>query len=374
MSYQQPLFSELARSVALFDLMPPTVRGLSTIWDDWQPRLLGTDLLQWLAAGQLLLAGALTHAGQFQLGWLTDPSLSEIVESLDLPDLADIVTSQFATDRAGFRKRQPPIAEVRPRFARRLAFNPLLDRPAIAGLSEGSLIVPTPGALVRKLSPLGLYHLGVRRWGNRFSEDLGLIFEAYVGRQLRLMSEVTIQPAVRYGSAESIDWFAVADDLVLLVEAKSTRPTESVRLGNKDAREDIDKRLGRAIMQLNTTVRMLRDRRPEFRHIPSDRPLYGLVVTMEPFHTVNAGLYRDWLPACDIPVRICGIEEIETMVAQHDSQHAMGLVHDLMTDPEREGWHLQSAFADQPQRMNEILSTAWGRLPWTSADAEPTAT
>ncbi len=52
------------------------------------------------------------------------------------------------------------------------------------------------------------------------------------------------------------------------------------------------------------------------------------------------------------------------MVTLQDAQHAMSLVQDLMTDPEREGWHLQSAFADQPQRRNKILATAWDRLPW----------
>lgn len=366
MSYQQPAFSELARTVALLDLTPPSVRGLSTIRGDWQTRLLGTTLMQWLTAGHLLLAGALAHDGQIPQGWQKDPSLLDFAETVDLDNLPDIVTSQFATDRAGFMERQPSLGTIRPLFARRLAFNPLLARPAIKGLTDDTLIVPSPGALIRKLSPLGLYHLGLREWGNAFSEDLGLVFEAYVGNQLRLMPEVTVEPSIKYGTAESIDWFVIADDAVLFVEVKSTRPDESVRLGSEDARGYISKRLGRAVEQLNKTVRLVRDGRPEFNHIPTDRPLLGLVVTMEPFHTLNAGLYKGWLPPCDIPFRVCGIDEIEGMVSQRETERTMGLVHALMTDPDREGWHLQSAFADQPRRRNDLLDQAWNRLPWTS--------
>ena len=47
-------------------------------------------------------------------------------------------------------------------------------------------MVPVPGLLDRKTSPLGLYYAGVEKWGNAFAEDCGALFEQYVGRQLRI--------------------------------------------------------------------------------------------------------------------------------------------------------------------------------------------
>lgn len=40
-------------------------------------------------------------------------------------------------------------------------------------------------------------------------------------------------------------------------------------------------------MQLSKSAALVRDRHPAFTRVPADRPLLGLVVTMEPFYTVN---------------------------------------------------------------------------------------
>jgi len=72
-----------------------------------------------------------------------------------------------------------------PRY-RRYGFNPLSSRPAVAELAS-TLLIPVPAFVFRQASPLGLYYTGLARWGKAFADDLGELFEVYVGRQLGLL-------------------------------------------------------------------------------------------------------------------------------------------------------------------------------------------
>jgi hypothetical protein len=112
---------------------------------------------------------------------------------------------------------------------RRFGFNPLSSRPAVADLAD-ALLIPVPGYIVRKASPLGIYYTGLEKWGTPFTADLGELFEAYVGRQLRLLPDATVLPEIAYGRKKgerSVDWFAVFDDCVVLV--KSSQPARPNR-------------------------------------------------------------------------------------------------------------------------------------------------
>jgi hypothetical protein len=53
--------------------------------------------------------------------------------------------------------------------------------------------------------------------------------------------------------------------------------------------------LKHAVEQLNTSASMVRSHAAGFEGIPNDRPLIGLVVTMEPFHTVDTPFTRSYL-------------------------------------------------------------------------------
>jgi len=99
------------------------------------------------------------------------------------------------------------------------------------------------------------------KWGRGFSDDLGELFEVYVGRQLDLLPDARVLPEIAHGrkeSALSVDWFAVFDDCVVLVEVKSTRPTEPVRLADGRAGEELRRMLGHAVDQLNTSAGRVR--------------------------------------------------------------------------------------------------------------------
>jgi hypothetical protein len=219
---------------------------------------------------------------------------------------------------------------------------------------------------VRKASPLGIYYAGLEKWGTQFSADLGELFEAYVGRQLGLLPDATVLPEIAYGRKKgerSVDWFAVFDDCVMLVEVKSTRPTEPVRLGDAKLADALDGILSKAVRQLNTSASLIRSRQPGFEGLPTDRPLLGLVVTMEPFHTVNAPFTRDYLPFCDIPFRVCSVLELEQLATVADIS-AGSLLLDLMTDPNKDGWSVHGALTGHAGTRNKIIDDAWATYPW----------
>jgi hypothetical protein len=58
-------------------------------------------------------------------------------------------------------------------------------------------------------------------------------------------------------------------------------------------------KLGKAIDQIDITAQLITDRDPAVTAVPADRPVLGLVVTLEPFHIANA---FSLLPAGRTPV------------------------------------------------------------------------
>jgi hypothetical protein len=249
---------------------------------------------------------------------------------------------------------------------RRFSFSPLHGRPVVRGVIN-DLLIPVPGLIVRKASPLGLYYTGVAHWGNPFARDVGTLFEAYVGRQLRQLHGAAVHPAITYtvgkDKRDSVDWFAVFDDVTLLVEVKSTRPTESVRTGSDTAVDDLARSLAKAVRQINTSAQLVRDQHPAFRHVPHDRPIIGLVVTMEPFHVINAPMYRDLLPAGSEPVRFCSAYELEGLVTVEDDT-AGTLLRGFVHDPHRQDWPILELLRGHTVGRNEVLDAAWQVLPW----------
>jgi hypothetical protein len=249
---------------------------------------------------------------------------------------------------------------------RRFSFNPLSSRPAVTGIAD-TLIIPVPDLLVRQASPLGIYYSGVRKWGNPFAEDIGNLFESYVGKQLELMPDAQVFPEIEYGSKKSkslsVDWFVIFDECVVLVEVKSTRPTEPIRRASSQAGKDLEKRLGHSVEQLNRSSREIKDRVPEFSRIPSNKPILGLVVTLEPFHTVNSPFGLSYLPACEIPFRIASAIELEQLVTISDASPGRVLL-DFMSSAANNGSSINGALAGHAGRRNEIIDQAWATYPW----------
>jgi hypothetical protein len=367
LTFQQSYYNNLSRTVALLEQTDPR-RPPKIATTGWPQRLLGCSLREYVGAAILLYTSALKTKGTFDLEWLQQPQTEEITHEVSAEVLWRVIEGQFAADRGQFRELQQA-AEAKTGAPdgqfRRFSFNPLSGCPAVAGIT-GRLLMPVPAFVVRKASPLGIYYAGMELWGRHFSDDLGDLFETYVGRQLELIPDAVVLPEIAYGRKKgelSVDWFVIFNDCVVLVEVKSTRPTEPIRLADSRLADALDKVLSRAVSQLNRSASMVRNRTDGFDVIPDDRPMIGLIVTMEPFYTVDTPFTRSYLPKCDIPFRVCGASELEHLVTVSDTSVGT-LLLDHMNDTGKEGWSVGSALIGHAGGPNKVLEKAWATYPW----------
>lgn len=231
--------------------------------------------------------------------------------------------------------RPPPLAAGPVRSSLRCGRPTRRRRTAQGPTTEDEALKSSPGSstgLAFSALSHGLVN-SLMGW-DKFSRDVGRLFEAYVGHNLELMHGALVYPAITYGrdKRESTDWIAVFDGVTLLVEVKSTRPTENVRIGNDSTGKDLQKRLTKAYKQIDATAKLIQDRHADFAAIPAGNSIVGLVVTMEPFHVINATPYRNLLPLSDIPIRVCDASELERLVAVKDvtvGQLLLAYVQDL---------------------------------------------
>jgi len=377
MSYEQllfqlPAYGELARSIALLE-ETRTTRACRVLNGNWAHRLLGCTITDYVATAFLLFVGALRNSGTFSLSWLKQENFEEFLEKLPGATVEQVVANHFLTSVAEFRSLDPGRVPGQHPDLRRHNFNPLQAKPILGGLIK-PLLIPSPGLLVRKVSPLGLFYSGIDKLGGEFAIELGYLFEEYVGKQLRLMNDATLLPSIAYGreNLESVDWIAIFDDVVWLVEAKSTRTTETIRTASDDAGVDFERTLGKAVKQINRSAKQISNQRPEFSAVPKDRPLLGVIVTLEPFYSANSRDTRRHLPSADVPYAICSASELENIVTCNTAPIGSTLLNHIL-DASKDGWPSESAFHCQHRRGNPILRLAWSKLPWKSREDDQLA-
>jgi hypothetical protein len=279
-------------------------------------------------------------------------------------------------DKLGATQRDVEDKVGRPELAyRRFGFKQLQKYPVVSGLGE-RWYMPVPHLLICKASPIGVFFAGFGNFGKAFADDLGAQFEGYIGDNLRELVG-TVVPEIEFGPPSqrqrSVDWIIIFEQCVLLVEVKSTRPTEEVRWGGPKAVDELESLLGKAVTQLRRTADWITDRHPAFVDIPPDRPIIGLVCTMEPFSMANAPFVADALPASDIPYRVCSAEEIEGLVRLHDDDIG-SLLLDCMTHPERDGSSIKPLTEGRELGRNRLLDDAWNHLLWSDEASDTTET
>lgn len=165
---------------------------------------------------------------------------------------------------------------------------------------------------------------------------------------------------------KSVDWIVVLPDLVLLVEVKAARPTASLKLGPQNTfGEELGQKLGKAVgKQIPTTAELIRTRHPQFAHIPHDRPMFGIVVTMEPYHWVNAPEFRSALPDTVVPTVVASAGELEDAVVATDPTLREAILAQLDQTPPG-GLSLRTMSRGRTV-INPILDQAWATFPWGS--------
>jgi len=258
-------------------------------------------------------------------------------------------------------------------FLDRYMFNPLTARPLVR-LNDGRLLAPVPQLIARKLSPAELYYLGIKHWGEPFARDMGELLEDYVGRQLDTLPDVTVHPEIEYieskNAIKSVDWIVVFKDLVLLVEAKATRVPAAARAGQYAAKELFERTLGKAFDQINRTHRAICERVPAFSVIPTDRPILGLVTTLDPWYWANSGPARELLPDTEVATLVASARELEHLVAVGQRQSAAEILAEILGDQERQTSALGTALTHYTEQSDEnpILRDAWRQYPFDSEE------
>jgi hypothetical protein len=369
MTYQEPVSQDLARTAAMLTQTAGT-RQAQCLRPGWEEELLGTSLSHYAGIAQLLWASAISCGGRFDPDSLEAPGAERICAEIPATTILSVTEEHFVTDAAAFRQDNERARMTTDPLLRRYEFNPLRAKPLVKGYGPG-LLAPVGQLIASKASPLGIYYTGVARFGDAFAQDLGDLFEAYVGRQLGLLPDATVRPEIVYGrnKARSVDWIVVTAELVLLVEVKSVRPTWHLRLATDKRVKEVNRMLGRAYEQIDHTAGLIASGQKEFAEVPTDRPVHGLVVTMEPFHIVNAPMQRPQLPDTTVPVTVSSISELENMVTITDAPVGQ-LLLERAADPQRSTYALREALPGHTHHRNTVLDAGWDSYPWRHATAE----
>jgi hypothetical protein len=364
--YQESIFEEMARP-ELFFIDYSGRKHLEVISKESLTELLGAPVRTAVTVALILYVAAQKNVGFFDPAWLDQPNFTRVLEAVPREQILAVIDSVFVNSIEQFKQQAreaPPLP-----YLERYLFNPLTARPLLR-LRDGRLLAPVLQTIGRKLSPIELYYLGIKRWGEAFARDMGELLEDYIGRQFASVPGVDVHPEVTYTEKKdvikSVDWIMVFDDLVLLVEAKATRTPAAARAADVTAQATYQATLGKAFKQINRTYRALQAKVQAFDHIPKDRPILGLVATLDAWYMANS-MAREFLPMTDVPTMVASAREVEHLVGIGQRRPLSGVLTEIMRpDDERRTWELGTALRafDEPGDRNQLLDQAWARLPF----------
>ncbi|ROR91459.1 hypothetical protein EDD33_2326 [Nocardioides aurantiacus] len=313
-------FENLSRAYSLFvdaRAKHPTLPAPA----DWAAEL-GVDLDGFMRTGFALHVAMLQNEGQVSREVLKGDNVRPIWATMSPDDLFAVIDRHFVKDFADHGR----ICRAAQRDGwEKWSFNSLSAAPLINFGDD--LVGPAPHLVLDKVSSTGLWYVGQNAWGSTFTTALGGAFEDYVGRNLQLLQHATAIPEITYktgaGDGQSCDWIVITNEVVLLVEVKCARPLYGIRLGDPEALKDLKSKVERAVGQLETTAALVRAGHPSFSAVPTDRPLLGLVVTLEPYYLRET--FRDEMLNSDVlPVSIAWSHELENACAQLSSEADIG--------------------------------------------------
>ncbi|WP_141660857.1 hypothetical protein [Tsukamurella tyrosinosolvens] len=364
--YQESMFEEVARSQACL------IDGLDNVethvidHESLAEMFDGVPLGDAINATFFLQAGVRSNAGQFNPSWLDQRNMEDVLKEIPRPNIEKVVARLITTPER-FRSEYRANSSGKPNLER-YDYNPLVSTPFV-DMGDHVPVAPALRLILRTITPGGLYYPGVSRYGQNFASDLGLLFEHYIGRQLRLIDGAEVVPEIvfkeRCGERRSVDWFVILPTIVLLVEVKSTRLRRSAQAG-EDVLASLDSSLNKAKIQLQKTLGYLSERHSAFRTIPTDRPILAMIVTAEPIYPAAAyfldhntsPLGDESLPETHLCV--ASARDIEGLVT-HGADVEGVLLEQIKNSPAP--FVGLQAIGRQPGTENAILSEAWEKLP-----------
>jgi hypothetical protein len=371
--WQESIFEELARSHALLieglDHVQTSVISTSSLAE----LLGGMDFRAAIGATFVLQVGAYQNGGTYNRAWLSQSNFEEVL-ALFPKETLEVTARRLTATRGEFKKDYEHNSHGNKKLAR-YDYNPLVRTPFI-NFGRDLSFAPAPRLIMRTVTPGGLYYPGISKYGNAFADDMGRLFEHYIGRNLDLIDGAEVRLENVYGSRgvkKSVDWFVVMPGLVLLVECKLKRLGLAARAGDSPLAADLTSSIERAYRQLEHSIQQMAAKTPEFSHIPTDRPIIALIVSAEPIYTGAAYLVERQLTSIssrnlsDIPVAAVSARELEMLVAYGDEAEQLLLqrAHD------RAPGDLISLrdLPPSPGRENLILEKSWDSYRFPSPES-----
>lgn len=304
--YQMSTFEEVSRIGALFESVGALDTEMlnSSVLSD----ILGCSLDDYVTAGFVISTMARARLGYFDVDW---PEIWErpnnLTDLMSRETLDSIFRRHYLTSIAEFRETAARARQNNPRL-HQYEYNPLQAHPFVT-LQNGQNLTPQLHLVFQRMAPSAVYYAGVKSLVSTdldgFTRDLGIVFQDYVGRQLKSVSQVSVLDEIEYGKSQrSVDWFVIGNDFVLLVEAKSTRLTQRARMGDERLSEDVDRCIGHAYRQINRTERLIEEGHPAFAEIPKSLPRYGVVATLEPYWASTNPFFHRLIPTALIRTSI----------------------------------------------------------------------
>lgn len=230
--------------------------------------------------GFIIHIGSMLHAGTLPKTMLLSDTVAPLFSPLAVHEIIPFISRHYALPLKEHAALARAALDNRPRRQEGLAFNPLQAKPLVDMGQE--YVAPAPHFLLDKFTGTGLYYTLADELESKFTNALGHAFEDYIADQLQLLRAPCMYREITYGKDQrkSCDFILVFDEMVLLVEVKASRPPESFRKSLTPARDL--KSLVKARNQISKTSTRIKERHPSFVDIPGDRPVRGLVVTLEP--------------------------------------------------------------------------------------------
>lgn len=337
--------------------------------------LLGADARTYFGAALIFTTSAQHNQGRMDLSWLAQPQFAPVVAVIPETVLRDIFLRAFAATREVVAARCRERRNAEPEL-RKYDINPLVATPFV-GMGGEAYLAPATKLVADRASLAAVYHLGLAKWQDAFTRDLGRLVEAYAGEQLGLVPGGTLTPERPYGrgsGSRTVDWILVLPRVVVLVEVKSARVAQPGRTGLTEFVADVKRDVGKGLGQIATTARLITDGDPVMDDVPKDRPLRGIVVTAEPHHLINAPEYREELPDPTVPSAVLSLEELENAVTITLAMDPSTVFADLTDWQDGSGVDLGDAIPrlhDQTGLTtwdNPVLDAAWSRYPFMPDD------
>jgi len=364
--YQQGIFGysafeNMARSIGLLvehdagacDLPSPAE------WKD----VLGVTLTDYMTIVFQLGSLATTYDGRLTLDTIRESHKLAFFAGADPETVLSVIRNHLAAPlrTLAANGRRDELAE-----AKMWSYNPLMGYPLVADGRNGYLL-PIRRYLIEKITPLGLFFTGLTAFGDTFPVELGKSFELYIGKQLALLEKVgaVIHPEIvygRHGDMKTVDYFVVLDEVVVLVEVKSFKATALARAGVDAGLEALVDKVQRARNQIDRTAELMRVGTPELAHIPTDRPLRGLVVTSEPLHNIDTFLYENMFEPNEVESSTASAHDIERICPILAEQADSGdRLFDALTSKDPTPPSLNRAVTDLPAVKSPISDALWRR-------------